>query len=414
MFVFQARFGLWAALCVMGLAASAPAQDHTKDSLDAVKKALALKKAVLIDVREKGEWDQGHLKDAKLLPLSNLKEESLPTDLPQILPKDKIAYLHCAAGRRCLKAAEILRKHGYDVRPLKDGYKNLLTNGFAKADEPETIKLWPGKAPGETKELPPEQNISKPGQGLVAGKSVIRLTNVSTPTLAIYRPSKDKDTGAAVIVCPGGAHTILAYDLEGTEVADWLNQIGVTACVLKYRVPARDPKKRWGAAVQDAQRAVSLVRAKSPDWGIDGKRIGILGFSAGGETAGLTALFEERQYDAQDAIDKVSSRPDFAVLIYPGGFEEKGQGKLRDHFRVTKAAPPMFFAHAANDGVTALNSLLLATELKKAGVPAELHLYATGGHGFGLRPQPDKPCTQWPSACAAWMQTMGFTRTKAK
>jgi acetyl esterase/lipase len=261
--------------------------------------------------------------------------------------------------------------------------------------------------------LPPERDTTEPGAGLVAGKPVIRLGHVSTPTLAIYRPAKDKNTGAAVIVCPGGGHTILAYDLEGTEVADWLTDIGVTACVLKYRVPARDPNKRWGAAVQDAQRAVSLLRSQAAELGIDAKRIGILGFSAGGETAGLTALFgDQRQYEAADAIDKVSSRPDFAVLIYPGGFEEKGQAKLRDHVRVTKDAPPMFFAHAANDPVTALNSLLLATELKKVGVPAELHLYATGGHGFGLRPQADKPCTQWPTACATWMRTMGFTAEK--
>src|ERR1043166_3159061 len=128
----------------------------------------------------------------------------------------------------------------------------------------ESIKVWPAKAPGEVKELPPEQDMSKPGQGLAAGKPVIRLGNVSTPELAIYRPAKDKDTGAAVVVCPGGGHTILAYDLEGTEVAEWLNTIGVTACVLKYRVPGRDPQKRWLAAVQDAQRAVSLVRSKAP------------------------------------------------------------------------------------------------------------------------------------------------------
>jgi acetyl esterase/lipase/rhodanese-related sulfurtransferase len=374
-----------------------------------VKKALAEKKAVLIDVREQKEWDEGHLQGAKLLPLSALNAGTYSKDA---LPKDKIAYLHCAAGKRCVTAAEILRKEGYDVRPLKDGYKSLLTSGFQKADDkakqPESINVWPGKAPGEVKELPPEGDTSKPGQGLVAGKPVIRLGNVSTPQLAIYRPEKSKDTGAAIVICPGGGHTILAYDLEGTEVAEWLNTIGVTAIVLKYRVPARDPKKRWGAAVQDAQRAMSLVRSRAPEWGIDAKRIGILGFSAGGETAGLTSLLSERQYDAQDSIDKVSSRPDFAVLIYPAGFEEKGQAKLRDHFKVTKETPPMFFVHAANDGVSALNSLLLAAELKKVGVPAELHLYATGGHGFGLRPQADKPCTQWPAACAAWMRAMGF------
>ena len=402
---------LWLALA---LVPALSGQEHTKDSLDAVKKALAEKKAVLIDVREKTEWDAGHLKDAKLLPLSILKD-GVPKDIDAIVPKDKIAYLHCASGRRCLSAAEILKKQGYDVRPLKEGYKDLLTGGFPKADskaEPESINVWPGKPPGEAKELPPEKDVSEPGKGLVAGKPVIRLGNVSTPTLAIYRPAKKIDTGASVIVCPGGGHTILAYDLEGTEVAEWLTSIGVTACVLKYRVPARDPNKRWLAAVQDAQRAVSLVRSNASEWGTDCKRVGILGFSAGGETAGLTALFTERQYEPIDAIDKVASRPNFAVLIYTGGLVPKGQTTLAEHVKVGKDAPPMFLAHAANDGVTALNSLLLATELKKAGVPAELHLYATGGHGFGLRPQADKPCTQWPSACATWMQTMGFTKSK--
>jgi acetyl esterase/lipase/rhodanese-related sulfurtransferase len=391
------------------------AQGHTKDTLDMVKKALAEKKAVLIDVREQTEWDEGHLKDAKLLPLSCLQEGPLPKDLPLLLPKDKIAYLHCAAGGRVLKAADALRKAGYEVRPLKDGYKNLLINGFQKAEEkakePKSINVWPGKAPGEVKDLPPESDISKPGQGLVAGKPVIRLGNVSTPMLAIYRPAKAIDTGAAVVICPGGGHSILAYDLEGTEVAEWLNKIGVTACVLKYRVPARDPKVRYRAAVQDAQRAMSVVRSHATEWGIDAKRIGILGFSAGGEVAGLTALFgTDRLYERSDAIDKISCRPDFAILIYPAYFDD--QGKLREHVRVTKAAPPMFFAHAANDPVTSLNSLLLATELKKAGVPAELHLYATGGHGFGLRPQADKPCTQWPAVCETWLRTMRFTDAK--
>jgi acetyl esterase/lipase/rhodanese-related sulfurtransferase len=399
------------------IAPAAFAQGHTKDSLDMVKKALAEKKAVLIDVREQSEWDEGHLKDAKLLPLSRLKDGALPKGLELLLPKDKVVYLHCAAGRRVLKAADVLRKAGYDVQSLKEGYKELLTSGFPQADdkkkEPESIKVWPGKAPGEVKELPPEADISKPGQGLVAGKPVIRLGNVSTPMLAIYRPAKEIDTGAAVVICPGGGHTILAYDLEGTEVAEWLNKIGVTACVLKYRVPARDPKMRHLAAVQDAQRAMSVVRSHASEWGIDAKRIGILGFSAGGEVAGMTALLgTQRLYEAIDSVDKVSSRPDFAVLIYPAYFEEKGKGKLRDDIRVTKDAPPMFFTHAANDPVTCLNSLLLATELKKAGVPAELHLYATGGHGFGLRPQADKPCTQWPSACEAWLRAMRFTNAK--
>jgi acetyl esterase/lipase len=278
----------------------------------------------------------------------------------------------------------------------------LMVALTVQAQEPRSLKVWPGKPPGETKELPPEVDVSKSGQGLVAGKPVIRLGNVATPTLAVYRPAKEKDTGAAVLVCPGGGYNILAYDLEGTEVAEWLNGIGVSAFVLKYRVPAREPKLRWKASVQDAQRAMSLVRSQAKELGIDPQRIGILGFSAGGHTAGLTALLTERQYDVIDGIDKVSARPDFAVLIYPAYFVDKA-GKLEEHVRVTKDAPPFFFAHAANDGVSPLNSLMLATELRKVGVLSELHVYSTGGHGFGLRDAPS-PSHTWPQRCEEWLR----------
>ncbi len=289
----------------------------------------------------------------------------------------------------------------------------LLALAFATATlaaEPTVVNLWPGKAPNETKELPPEADTTKPGGGTVAGKSVIRLGNVSTPQVHIYRPAADKDTGVSVVICPGGGHNILAWDLEGTEVAEWLNTVGVTGIVLKYRVPARDPMKRWIAGVQDAQRAMSLVRSKAEEWKLDPKRIGILGFSAGGEVAGLTALMPgERQYEAGDDIDKISSRPDFAVLVYPAYLAMKDQAKLRDDVKVTKDAPPMFLVHAYNDGVTPMTSLLLATELKKVGVPAEIHMYATGGHGFGLRAT-DEPSSQWPKRCEEWMKRTGILK----
>jgi acetyl esterase/lipase len=157
------------------------------------------------------------------------------------------------------------------------------------AATPTILNIWPGKPPGETKELPAEVDLTKDTDKLIAGKRIIKLGNVSTPQIAVYKPEKSKDTGASVIICPGGGHHILAYDLEGTEVAEWLNTIGVTGIVLKYRVPFRNPDKRWGAAVADAQRAVSQVRSKAAEWNLDPKRIGICGFSAGGETAGLTS-----------------------------------------------------------------------------------------------------------------------------
>ena len=158
-----------------------------------------------------------------------------------------------------------------------------LTVAALCAAEPTVINLWPGKPPGDTQELPPEADTTKPNGNMVAGKRVMRIGNVSTPTISVFKPAPGKETGAAVVICPGGGHSILAWDLEGTEVAEWLTSIGVTGIVLKYRVPARVKATNYFAAVQDAQRAVSLVRSRASELGIDPKRIGIGGFSAGGQ-----------------------------------------------------------------------------------------------------------------------------------
>lgn len=285
----------------------------------------------------------------------------------------------------------------------------LLACPLAHAAEPSTIKLWPGKPPGdENVTLPPEADLTKPDDKLIAGRRIIKLGNVSTPTITVYRPAKEKDTGAAVVICPGGGHHILAYDLEGTEAAEWLNTVGVTGIVLKYRVPARDKQKPWLAAVQDAQRAMSLVRGRASEWGIDAKRIGILGFSAGGETAALTAVFTDRQYSPVDAADKISWRPDFAVLVYTGGLvAREDKSKLRDYVQVTKDTPPTFLVHAFDDGVPLENSLLFYLALKKAGVASELHVYDRGGHGYGLRPT-EQPVTAWPKRCEEWLKASGI------
>lgn len=277
-----------------------------------------------------------------------------------------------------------------------------------RAEEPKPFlaqPIWPGKPPGETKELPPEQDITKPDQKDPGGKPIIRLTNVSIPTISLYRPPKEIDTGTAIIICPGGGHHILALNHEGTETAEWLTTLGVTGIVLKYRVPSRTPDgQRWLAAVQDAQRAVSLVRAKAAEWKLDPERIGILGFSAGGETAGLTSYFADRQYEPIDEIDRVSFRPGFAMLIYPAYFEKPGEPtKLREDITVTKDAPPTFLVHAWDDPVTVFSSLHLATELRKAGVPTELHVYATGGHGYGMRDTGENVNT-WPQRAADWLK----------
>lgn len=284
----------------------------------------------------------------------------------------------------------------------------MISSGrLAAAAEPQVLDLWPDKPPGENKQLPPEADQTKPEDRLIAGRRIIKLGNVSTPQIAVYRPPADNDTGAAVVICPGGGHHILAYDLEGTEVAQWLNTLGVTGVVLKYRVPFRNPEQRWRAAVQDAQRAMSLVRSRAGEWKIDPQRIGMCGFSAGGETAALTSLFDHRQYEPIDDVDEQSYRPNFTMLIYPGGLVDKASETLRDDIRIAGDAPPMFFVHAFDDRVSANNSLLLASALKRSGGSAEVHVFATGGHGYGLR-ETEEPVTHWPKFAASWLNGRGI------
>ncbi len=267
-----------------------------------------------------------------------------------------------------------------------------------------TLDVWPGPAPGETGKIGEEGYLdAKPGE-----REVKRLANVSHPTLTVFRPAADKDTGASVVICPGGGYYILAWDLEGEEVAAWLNSIGVTGIVLKYRVPRREGTPNDQHPIQplmDAQRALKVVRSKAGEWGIDPNRVGMLGFSAGGHLSAAAATrFAEPAYALTDEIDKLSARPDFAVLIYPGGMEKKDDPS-NPITHVSAKTPPMFLAHAGDDGVSPLNSVDMYAALKKAGVPAELHIYATGGHGFGLRPSAD-PCSTWPKRCEEWLQVM--------
>lgn len=295
------------------------------------------------------------------------------------------------------------------TRSLLTGLALAAACVSASAAEPLVLNVWPGEPLGENRIIGPEADQTKDSDKLIAGRRIIKLGNVKVPQIAVYRPAKEKDTGAAIIICPGGGFNILAYDLEGTEVAEWLNSIGITGIVLKYRVPARDPQQRWLAPVQDLQRAMSLVRSKAPGWGIDPARIGVLGFSAGGVTAAYVSLYQDfRHYAGIDAIDYASCRPDFALLIYSGGFVDRGQTTLNKIVAVTTRPPPMFFVHAFDDGVPVENSLLLAAEVKKHGGSAEVHVYDTGGHGYGLRHVPELPVTTWPKRAEEWLARRGL------
>lgn len=267
----------------------------------------------------------------------------------------------------------------------------------------EPVPLWPQIAPGDTIDLGPELNMSKPGQGLVSGKPVIRLSNVSHPTITIY-PARHRRSGAAVLVCPGGGYRVLAYDLEGTEVCQWLNSIGVTGILLKYRVPARPNRPNYEAPLQDAQRALSLARFHAPEWKIDTNRLGILGFSAGGQVAALASCrFDKRSYAPVDAADELSCRPDFTLLIYPAYLTLKEQPeKLVPELTISSNVPPTFLVQTEDDHIKVENSVCYDLALTSAFVPAELHVFAKGGHGYGLRPSAN-PVSHWPKLAEQWL-----------
>ena len=274
------------------------------------------------------------------------------------------------------------------------------------AEPVKVIDIWQGMPPGESADIGPE--VIQPAKA-DENPPTIRITNISKPTLSVYLSPNEKRNGTSVIICPGGGFNILAWNKEGTEVAEWFNSIGVTAFALKYRCPTGNRSPNWLAPAQDAQRAVSLVRSRASEFNIDPSRVGLLGFSAGGMAAGAATIkHATRLYDGSDDVDKISCRPDFAVLVYPAYFVDK-EGQLKPEFVIDKATPPMFFAHAFNDGVTCESSVRLFLELKKSGVPSELHVYSTGGHGFGLRPSADAVST-WPKRCEEWLASRGLLK----
>lgn len=296
----------------------------------------------------------------------------------------------------------------------------LLIVGTATvlAAEPLVIELWPGKVPNEI-----NSNIGKERERLspkldrkqVEVTEQTRLiTNVTKPTITIHRPDKDKDTGTAVLICPGGGYWDLYWQLEGEEVATWLNSIGVTGIILKYRVPRRPDEPKDEPArrpLQDAQRAVSLVRSNASEWSIRSERIGIMGFSAGGHLAVATATnFEKRTYESVDDVDKISCRPDFAVAVYPGYLKPKEKDELAPWLRVPAGTPPVFLAHGGEDIISPPeHSVVMYLALKRADVPAELHIYARTAHDFGVRSQ-GRPYSTWTRSCADWMRDSGFLK----
>src|SRR5437868_6388039 len=270
-----------------------------------------------------------------------------------------------------------------------------------------TMPLWPAGAPGASTAKGPEQDTTTGKDRQVAGRPVIRIGNVSAPTITLYPAKGSQNSGATVVVYPGGSYRIIAIDLEGTEVCDWLNSIGVTCVLLKYRVPDSGPYPKSSAALQDAQRALGIVRSHAPEWQIDPHRIGVLGFSAGAHlAAALSTHFDQRLYDPIDDADKLSCRPDFAVIVYPGYLALADQNFAPNpEIHVTDKTPPTFIVQSEDDPVHVENATVYFLALKNAKVPAELHLYAQGGHGYGLR-RSALPVTTWPQLVEGWLRTI--------
>jgi acetyl esterase/lipase len=288
------------------------------------------------------------------------------------------------------------------------GVLALLAAGTCLGAEPRAVSLWPGSAPGERGDIGEEHDTTTSKDPLIAGLPVIRTGDVSVPTISVYPAPAGKNTGSAVMVLPGGGYHILALDLEGTEVCAWLNSIGVTAALVKYRVPAREGQPPYIAPLQDAQRAMSLFRLHARDWGVDPLRIGVLGFSAGGHLSAALSASTTRAYPRIDEADDVSSHPDFQLLIYPGGLVKATGGYgLAPEVAVTQMTPPTFLAMAEDDPVHVENIIGYAVALHAEKIPMEMHLYPTGGHGYGLRPTKDY-VTTWPQRAADWMRSRGL------
>lgn len=324
------------------------------------------------------------------------------------------------------------------------GGMRAQTAGWEPSVGHTQVAIWPGKVPDAQTVAGPEAVETSSGKdGLIAGKPVVGVSHVTRPTMTVYSP-EGKNTGAAVVVFPGGGYLDLAIDLEGTEVCDWLTAKGITCVLLKYRVPGEPgypkpapypksgPYPESPMALEDAQRTMGLVRLHAGEWHIDPRKIGVLGFSAGGHlTAAMSTHFAKRLYPSVDAADKESCRPDFAVAIYPGHLSlsaaewDASQGTkkfvvrhaanadkelgLNPEIPVTKQTPPTFLLQAENDHVDNVNdSLAYYIALRNAGVPVEMHLYAQGGHAFGLRRTKD-PITEWPELVERWLQTIGMT-----
>ena len=267
-----------------------------------------------------------------------------------------------------------------------------------------TLLLWPNGNPQPSVITGPEVDPTTDADRMVSGKTTVRVTNVSKPSLAVFSPPAGKNSGAAALVLPGGSYLRLAISIEGTEVCDWLNSLGMTCLLVKYRVPERGHYPENVEDLEDAQQAMRLARTHAAEWGIDPQRIGAIGFSAGAHLA--AALSTHADFQGEDVpASAVDAKPDWQMLIYPGWLNG-ADGKVNPAVQPTATTPATFLVMAENDYTAHVeNALVYFQALKDVKVPAEMHLFTQGGHGFGLRPTA-LPISRWPSLAEAWLNTI--------
>ena len=311
-------------------------------------------------------------KNAEFLDINHLfleKDGTLPRNvMPDFLHPKQVGYQLWAKGLQ-----PTLNRHFGEPK---------------KAVVPVEISLWPSRVPAPHDSKLIETNVTSGG--------VTRISNVADPSITLYKLN-GRRLKSAVLVCPGGGYSKLAWDKEGTEIAEWLNSIGITAAVLKYRTP----KNREGA-LQDAQRALGHIRSNAAEWNLDQNRIGVLGFSAGGHLAAtLSHNWKMRTYPNIDETDSVSCRPDFTVLIYPAFLGDQNL-KLTSEINISSKTPPAFIAQAQNDRKHIPSAIAYFTALHKADIPSEIHIFPTGGHGYGLRDSA-YPVSDWHELCEDWL-----------
>ena len=289
------------------------------------------------------------------------------------------------------------------IKPISQAmlFVALLVSGMPlPAEEAEPIFVWPDLAPGETERATgtalPARPTDKP--------TITRIENIRRPTMAVYRPT-EKANGAAVLILPGGGFGRVVPDLEGSEAADWLGKLGVTSFVLNYRTRFGDGKTEpaWRRPLQDAQRAMCWIRANASRWNLDKNKIGLLAFSAGGQVGAMLITADHAAYQPIDAIDKQSFRPDFAMLVYPWRMYDKATDALLPQLNVTANTPPSFIVHTHDDASTSLGAVYLYVALKRHSVPAELHVYENGGHGYGTRDRPNSNIGSWTDRATDWL-----------